>query len=69
MRRTPTKDPPEPPAPCPDCGDKPPDVESVNVEHYENGGKTADIICQNCGYTIEANRLVQMPELPAEPEM
>lgn len=69
MRRTPTKDPPEPPAPCPDCGDKPPDVESVNVEHYENGGKTVDIVCQNCGYTIEANRLVQMPELPAEPEM
>lgn len=59
---SPTKEPPERPPPCPECGEQPPDIVMDNVVDLDTY-KTADVVCGDCGYVIEEERVVEMDDI------
>lgn len=49
---------------CPNCDMKlkKSGIDYKNIKEYDDGSKTGDLICGNCGYTIEENVLMSEPD-------
>ena len=58
---SPKKEPPEPPEPCPGCGDQPPTTQDQNVTEHEDGAVVGDIVCANCG-TYRTRTVIETEE-------